>query len=54
MFWFRSVEKDLGFHTKEVVTVSCFGSVTVLKQFFDNYRDAYLKLTKNKTTIFEY
>ncbi|KAH7007846.1 P-loop containing nucleoside triphosphate hydrolase protein, partial [Microdochium trichocladiopsis] len=42
LFWFRSVEKDLGFHMEEVVTVSCFGSPAVLK------------LTKNKTTIFEH
>ncbi|KAH7012659.1 P-loop containing nucleoside triphosphate hydrolase protein [Microdochium trichocladiopsis] len=54
LFWFRSVEKDLGFRMEEVVTVSCFGSPAVLKQFFDDCRDAYLKLTKNKTTIFEH
>jgi len=54
LFWFRSVEKELGIRIEEVVTVSCFGSPTVLKQFFDNCRDAYLKLTKNKTTIFEH
>ena len=54
VFWFRSVKKELGIRIEEVVTVSCFGSPTVLKQFFDDCRDAYLKLTKNKTTIFEH
>lgn len=54
LFWLRSVEKDLSFRVEEVVTVSCFGSPTILKQFFDDCRDAYLKLTKNKTTIFEH
>lgn len=39
---------------EEVVTVLCFGSPATLKQFFDDCRDAYLKLTKNKTTIFEH
>jgi chaperone BCS1 len=39
---------------EEVVTVSCFGSPTILKQFFDDCWDAYLKLTKNKITIFEH
>lgn len=48
------MEKELGIHTEEVVTVSCFGSPAVLKQFFDDCRDVYLKLTKNKTTIFEH
>ena len=37
-----------------MVTVSCFGSPTILKQFFDDCRGVYLKLTKNKTTIFEH
>ncbi|KAK4149897.1 putative mitochondrial chaperone BCS1-A [Chaetomidium leptoderma] len=54
LFWFRSVEKDLNFRVEEVVTVSCFGSPTILKRFFDDCREAYLKLTKNKTTIFEH
>ncbi|KAH8745018.1 BCS1 N terminal-domain-containing protein [Diaporthe sp. PMI_573] len=54
LFWFRSVEKELGIRTEEVVTVSCFGSPAILKQFFDDCREAYLKLTKNKTTIFEH
>ncbi|KAL2258047.1 hypothetical protein VTK26DRAFT_8793 [Humicola hyalothermophila] len=54
LFWFRSVEEKLGIRTEEVVTVSCFGSPTILKQFFNDCRDAYLKLTKNKTTIFEH
>ncbi|KAJ4307299.1 hypothetical protein N0V88_000682 [Collariella sp. IMI 366227] len=54
MFWFRSVEKELGIRIEEVVTVSCFGSPTFLKQFFDDCRDAYLKLTKNKTTLFDH
>src|SRR4051812_49418478 len=53
LFWFRSVEEKLGIRTEEVVTVSCFGSPTILKQFFNDCRGAYLKLTKNKTTIFE-
>ncbi|KAK4151487.1 putative mitochondrial chaperone BCS1-A, partial [Chaetomidium leptoderma] len=54
LFWFRSAEKEIGFRMEEVVTVSCFGSPATLKQFFDDCRDAYLKLTKNKTTIFEH
>ncbi|KAK4151938.1 putative mitochondrial chaperone BCS1-A [Chaetomidium leptoderma] len=54
LFWFRSVEKELGIRTEEVVTVSCFGSPTTLKLFFNDCRGAYLKLTKNKTTIFEH
>ncbi len=55
LFWFRSVEEKLGIRTEEVVTVSCFGSPTILKQFFNDCRGgAYLKLTKNKTTIFEH
>ncbi len=53
-FWFRSVEEKLGIRTEEVVTVSCFGSPTILKQFFNDCRAAYLKLTENKTTIFEH
>ncbi|KAK4032047.1 putative mitochondrial chaperone BCS1-A [Parachaetomium inaequale] len=54
LFWFRSVEEKLGIRTEEVVTVSCFGSPTILKQFFNDCRGAYLKITKNKTTIFEH
>ncbi|KAK3687145.1 BCS1 N terminal-domain-containing protein [Podospora appendiculata] len=54
LFWFRSVEEKLGIRTEEVVTVSCFGSPTILKQFFNDCRGVYLKLTKNKTTIFEH
>ena len=54
LFWFRSVEEKLGILTEEVVTVPCFGSPTILKQFFNDCRGAYLKLTKNKTTIFEH
>ncbi|KAL2165626.1 hypothetical protein VTG60DRAFT_4090 [Thermothelomyces hinnuleus] len=54
LFWFHSMEKEIGFRMEEVVTVSCFGSPETLKQFFDDCRDAYLKLTKNKTTIFEH
>jgi chaperone BCS1 len=54
LFWFRSVEEKLVIRTEEVVTVSCFGSPTILKQFFDDCRGAYLKLAKNKTTIFEH
>jgi hypothetical protein len=46
------VEKDLNFRMEEVVTVSCFGSPTILKQFLDDCCDAYLKLNKNKITIF--
>ncbi|KAH7016394.1 putative mitochondrial chaperone bcs1 [Microdochium trichocladiopsis] len=54
LFWFRSVEKELGICIEEVVTVSCIGSPTILKQFFNDCRGAYLNLTKNKTSIFEH
>lgn len=54
LFWFRSMEEKLGIRTEEVVTVSCFGSSTIPKQFFNHCRGASLKLTKNKTTIFEH
>ncbi|KAH6628770.1 BCS1 N terminal-domain-containing protein, partial [Chaetomium tenue] len=52
LFWFCS--KDSYGYLQEVVTVSCFGSPTVLRQFFDDCRDAYLKLTNNKTAVFEH
>lgn len=52
--WFRSIEKEVAFRIEEVVTVSCFGSPATLKQFFDDCREAYLKLITNKTTIFEH
>ena len=48
------MEEKLVIRTEEVVTVSCFGSLTILKQFFDDCRGIYLKLTKNKITIFEH
>lgn len=52
--WLRSVEKEISFRMEEVVTVSCFGSPATLRQFFDDCRDAYLKLITNKTTVFEH
>ncbi|KAK0716738.1 P-loop containing nucleoside triphosphate hydrolase protein, partial [Lasiosphaeria miniovina] len=54
LFWFRSAEKDAGYRKEEAITVSGFGSPAVLKQFFDHCRDEYLKLTENKTTVFEH
>jgi chaperone BCS1 len=54
LFWFRSTEKDAGYRKEEAITVSGFGSPAVLKQFFDHCRDEYLKLTQNKTTVFEH
>ncbi|KAK3384503.1 BCS1 N terminal-domain-containing protein [Lasiosphaeria ovina] len=54
LLWFRSAQKDVGYHIEEVVTVSSFGSPAILKQLFDECRNEYLKLTKNKTTIFEH
>jgi mitochondrial chaperone BCS1 len=54
LFWFRSAEKDAGYRKEEVITVLGFGSLAVLKQFFDHCRDEYLKLTENKTTVFEH
>jgi len=53
LFWFRSTEKDAGYRKEEAITVSGFGSPAVLKQFFNHCRDEYLKLTQNKTTVFE-
>ncbi|EAQ90064.1 hypothetical protein CHGG_06683 [Chaetomium globosum CBS 148.51] len=54
LFWFRSREKENDGYLQQVVTVSCFGSPTVLRQLFDDCRDGYLKLTNNKTAVFEY
>lgn len=54
LFWFCSIEKEVGFHMDEVVWVSCLGCQAVLRQFFDDRRKEYLQLTQNKILIFEH
>ncbi|KAK0609272.1 P-loop containing nucleoside triphosphate hydrolase protein [Bombardia bombarda] len=54
LLWYRSMPKEVGFRLEEVISVSAFGSPTILKQLFNECRDEYLKLTQNKTPIFEH
>jgi mitochondrial chaperone BCS1 len=55
LFTFRSVQSENRFFPKEEISVSCIGrSPTVLKDLFSECRTEYLKLVKNKTSIFEH
>jgi mitochondrial chaperone BCS1 len=52
---FRSVQNEDRFYTQEEISVSCIGrSPTVLKDLISECQIEYLKLVKNKTTIFEH
>jgi chaperone BCS1 len=51
---FRSVQKE-GRIFREEISVSCIGrSPGVLREFFSECRAEYLKLVKNKTSVFEH
>ena len=52
---FRSVQKEGRIFREEEISVSCIGrSPDVLKELFSECRVEYLKLVKNKTSVFEY
>lgn len=52
---FRSVQKEGRIFREEEISVSCIGrSPGVLREFFSECRAEYLKLVKNKTSVFEH
>ncbi len=53
LLWYQSRCKEMSFCLTEEVSISCFGIPEVLKELFNEYRREYLKLVRNKTSIFE-
>ncbi|KAK6860970.1 mitochondrial chaperone bcs1 [Apiospora arundinis] len=54
MLWLSSMEKDVGFHSQEVITISCLSrSPAIVKRLLEDCREAYLKANEGKTSIFE-
>ncbi|KAK8092672.1 mitochondrial chaperone bcs1 [Apiospora kogelbergensis] len=54
LLWLRSMEKDMGFHSQEVITISCLSrSPAIVKRLLEDCRKAYLKANEGKTSIFE-
>jgi chaperone BCS1 len=54
LFIYRTMQSRYHFYVKEEVSVSCIGtSPAILKDLFSQCRTEYLKLVKNKTSIFE-
>ncbi|KAK6857588.1 hypothetical protein PG995_006415 [Apiospora arundinis] len=54
LLWLRSTEKDVGFHSEEVLKISCLGrSPAIVKRLLDDCRGAYLKALEGKISIFE-
>ena len=52
---FRSVQKEGRIFREEEISVSCIGrSPGVLREFFSECRAEYLKLVKDKTSVFEH
>ncbi|KAH9205186.1 BCS1 N terminal-domain-containing protein, partial [Leptodontidium sp. 2 PMI_412] len=52
---FRSVQKEGRIFREEEISVSCIGrSPDVLRELFSECRAEYLKLVKNKTSVFEH
>ena len=52
--WFRSIQKDVGYRSEELLSISCLGrSSGVVKELFSHCRTEYLKMNENKTAIFE-
>ncbi|KAH6698441.1 BCS1 N terminal-domain-containing protein [Leptodontidium sp. MPI-SDFR-AT-0119] len=52
---FRSVQKEGRIFREKEISVSCIGrSPDVLRELFSECRAEYLKLVKNKTSVFEY
>jgi chaperone BCS1 len=55
LFIYRSMQSGDRFFVEEEISVSCIGrSPALLKDLFSECRTEYLKLVKNKTTIFEH
>jgi mitochondrial chaperone BCS1 len=52
---FRSVQKEGRIFREKEISVSCISrSPDILREFFSECRAKYLKLLKNKTSVFEY
>lgn len=52
---FRCIQKEDRIFPKEEISVSCVGrSPEILRELFSECRTEYLKLTRNKTSIFEH
>ena len=54
LLWLRSMEKDMGFHSQEMITISCPSrSPAIVKRLLEDCRKAYLTANEGKTSIFE-